>query len=82
MTAAAWLFVLSTAFGLMIGYLWGRADGRDSVRAGKLPCDVMVAPRTVIRRGCDVSTVLMAISRRKDLPDDDRVRIKLDAAVG
>jgi hypothetical protein len=41
----------------------------------KLSCDVMVAPHTVIRRGCDTSTLLLAISKREGLPDDERVRI-------
>ena len=44
----------------------------------KLPCDVMVAPRTIIKRGCDLSTLLLAISRRRDLPDGESVRIKFN----
>lgn len=29
-----------------------------------LPCDVMVAPNTIIRKGCSISTLLLAIPRR------------------
>lgn len=49
-------------------------NGRDN--GSILPCDVMVAPNTIIRRGCRVSTLMLAISRRDGLPDDDRTRIK------
>lgn len=30
-----------------------------------LPCDVMVPPRTIIRKGCKLSTLLEAISHRE-----------------
>lgn len=44
-----------------------------------LPCDVMVPPYTIIRKGCKLSTLLEAISHREgQLPDrtifDDRAR--------
>lgn len=31
-----------------------------------LPCDVAVAPSTIIRKGCKVSTLMLAINQRKD----------------
>jgi len=31
----------------------------------KLPCDVMVPPRTIIRKGCKLSTLLEAIKHRE-----------------
>lgn len=37
---------------------------------GTLPCDVMVAPRTIIRRGCTVETLLLAIGKRNGLPPE------------
>lgn len=42
------------------------------VRAlAKLPCDVRVAPATIIRKGCSLSTLLVSIEQRRKLPDDD-----------
>lgn len=35
-----------------------------------LPCDVMVAPATIIRKGCKVETLMLAISRRQGKPSD------------
>jgi hypothetical protein len=35
-----------------------------------LPCDVMLPPNTIIRRGCKLSTLLEAMAhRREQLPD-------------
>jgi hypothetical protein len=31
---------------------------------GKLPCDILVPPHTVIRAGCPISTLLLAIEQR------------------
>ena len=57
---------------------WDDALAEASKIDMKLPCDVMVAPHTVIRRGCNFSTLLVALSRRHGLPDDERVRIKFN----
>lgn len=37
-----------------------------------LPCDVMVAPKTIIRRGCKFSTLLTCIKTRYRAPEDVR----------
>ena len=36
----------------------------------KLPCDVMLPPSTIIRKGCRVETLLIAIKAREGLPDN------------
>jgi hypothetical protein len=49
-----------------IDTLGGVIDGQS---VEKLPCDVMVAPRTIIRKGCPISTLMQAISRRDGWPE-------------
>lgn len=43
----------------------------ETVEAETLPCDVMVAPRTTITKGCSVATLMLAISKRKGWPDEN-----------
>lgn len=38
-----------------------------------LPCDVLLAPATIIRRGCEFHTLLEALSHREDCPAADVV---------
>lgn len=44
--------------------------GRIAQDEALLPCDVLVAPATIIRAGVSFSTLRLAIERRRDLPSD------------
>jgi hypothetical protein len=54
-------------------YVWGQAmkDAADEIERlraildAKLPCDVRVAPATVIRQGCTISTLITSIDQRR-----------------
>jgi hypothetical protein len=35
----------------------------------KLPCDVMLPPRTILRKGVSVDTLMIALERRDGWPD-------------
>lgn len=37
---------------------------------GALTCDVMLPPRTTIRKGCQISTLMTALRAREDWPED------------
>ena len=39
----------------------------------KLICDVLLPPATIIKRGCDLRTLLVAINQRGNLPPAQRV---------
>ena len=41
----------------------------ELARPNPLPCDVLIAPRTVFRKGCDLETLLVGITARKKFPD-------------
>lgn len=41
----------------------------ELARPTPLPCDVHLPPRTYIRKGCDIETVLVGIKARTGLPD-------------
>ena len=41
-----------------------RRRASDPVRAELLPCDVLVAPVTIIRKGAKLSTLLLALEQR------------------
>ena len=38
----------------------------------KLPCDVLLPPATIIRKGCDISTLMAALEVRERHPDKVR----------
>lgn len=40
-----------------------------------LPCDVLVPPATLIKKGCKVSTLLCALEARKDMDATFKVAI-------
>lgn len=39
----------------------------------RIPCDVMLPPATTIKRGCPLSTVLISMKMREDVPPNQRV---------
>lgn len=39
----------------------------------RIPCDVMLPPATTIKRGCQLSTVLVSMKMREDVPPNQRV---------
>lgn len=47
-----------------------------------LPCDVLLPPRTIIRKGCRVQALIAALSVREGIEEDDhRTRIPLGPSV-
>ena len=39
----------------------------------KLPCDVLLPPNTIIRKGCSVTTLMLALFQRTHFPEADTV---------
>lgn len=39
----------------------------------KLPCDVHLPPRTVLRKGCSIATLMIALSQREEYPEENTV---------
>ncbi len=37
----------------------------------KLPCDVHLPPRTIIRKGCSIATLMTALAQRETWSDED-----------
>lgn len=66
---------LSLDAAMMIEYLYGKVfappASAPAAYPDNLPCDVMLAPETVIRRGCSISTLFAGLRGRDrgDLPD-------------
>lgn len=61
-----------------INPLWWQIEARNAVAllsaeaAGELPCDVALPPRTILRKGVSVETLLIALKQREHYPDDAR----------
>ena len=42
----------------------------ELARPQTLPCDVLLPPRTILRKGCDLETLLLGIAAREKFPAD------------